>query len=105
MGYKAPNGNQSQLLTFTIVEEGLILDKTSNDFRFAASVAAFGMLLRGSEYKGNITYQDAQKMAEEAAGDNKAGYRKEFITMIDKAASLTKEAALDKNKADTSSNK
>jgi Ca-activated chloride channel family protein len=53
-----------------------------DNFRWSASVAAFGMLLRESEYVKNYTYSDVAALAESARGEDKEGYRIEFINMV-----------------------
>ena len=55
----------------------------SDDFKFSASVAAFGMLLRDSEYKGTATYDKIIEWAKEAKGSDKNGYRAEFIRLVE----------------------
>ena len=87
--YKQPDGDTSTKLTFPIVDEGLKFGQASRDVRFAASVAAFGMLLRNSQYKGNVTYDAVLEIATEAARGDKSGYRKEFLAMIARAKELT----------------
>ena len=42
-------------------------DKLSADFRFAASVAAFGQLLRGGKYVGHFGYDDVAALAQRRA--------------------------------------
>jgi len=67
----------------TIVQKkGIAPSQTSNNFRFAASVASFGMLLRDSEHKGTATYAQVLELAEGARGLDKEGYRAEFISMV-----------------------
>jgi protein containing von willebrand factor len=66
------------------------LSDTSVDFRFAASVAEFGMLLRESDNKANASYEQVVKLAEEATGDDPEGYRKEFVRLVKSAQLLAK---------------
>src|SRR5262249_11344621 len=51
--YKEPKEEQSKLLTETVRDNDAALEQASVDHRFAAAVAAFGMLLRDSPYKGS----------------------------------------------------
>lgn len=62
------------------------MDRTSNDFRFSAAVASFGMLLRKSAYSGNSSYQSILDLANPARGTDKYRYRAEFIQLVEKAA-------------------
>ena len=89
--YKEPDGNKSSLLTFPIQYNILDIGQTSSDYRFAASVAAFGMLLRDSEHKGNANWKDTYDLAKKSLGSDKEGYRAEFLTLVDKAKSLSKK--------------
>ncbi len=79
MRYKNPDERKSQLLELPIQNE--LKDKTSDDFRFSAAVASFGMLLRKSEFMGNTTINSVVKLAEGAKGADAEGYRSEFIRL------------------------
>jgi Ca-activated chloride channel family protein len=82
--YKEPDGNESRLLSFALrnKKDNTIL---SDNFRFAAAVAGFGMLLRNSPYKGTADYATVRAQALQALGNDREGYRKEFIGLVDKA--------------------
>lgn len=86
--YKEPDGETSQLLEFPITDEGRTLGKSTPDFRFAAAVAAFGMILRDSPYKGVSTPDFVAELAGEGLGDDAHGYRAEFVTLVQRAATL-----------------
>jgi Ca-activated chloride channel family protein len=58
------------------------LNKTSDDFRWSAAVAASGMLLRESEYVKDFTMDNVLKLAQTARGLDQEGYRIEFINMM-----------------------
>jgi Ca-activated chloride channel family protein len=81
--YKAPDGARSRLIEQAVLDRDTKPEKASDNFRWAAAVAEFGMLLRDSEYKGKTTYLHCQRLAESAKGDDPNGYRREFIEMID----------------------
>jgi Ca-activated chloride channel family protein len=85
--YKDPTGTRSRLLSAPVVDRGG--SAASPDMRFASAVAAFGMLLRGSESKGTATYDLVLALAREARGEDPEGYRAEFITMVDRARMLS----------------
>ena len=61
-------------------------EEASDDFRFAASVAGFGMYLRRSKHRGAIHAELLQRIASSAIGEDEAGYRSEFIDLIRKAS-------------------
>ncbi|MDQ6612169.1 MAG: VWA domain-containing protein [Gemmatimonadota bacterium] len=81
--YKRPGDSTSQLMTH-VVDTRDDRVTASNDFRFAASVASFGMLLRNSDYKGNANGASVLTMAREAAGRDDGGYRAEFVRLVER---------------------
>lgn len=86
--YKQPDGNKSILMEEVIKDTGLQLQNSSDNFRFAAAVAEFGLLLRASEFKGEATYDHASKLAEAAKGKDTNGYRAELVTLMGKMKDL-----------------
>ncbi|MCB9304400.1 MAG: von Willebrand factor type A domain-containing protein [Lewinellaceae bacterium] len=86
--YKQPDGVTSKLIDHPVLDKGEQLDNSSDNFRWSAAVAEFGLLLRGSEFKGNATYAHAGKLARSAKGKDANGYRRELIDMIDTMKSL-----------------
>jgi Ca-activated chloride channel family protein len=93
--YKKPDADTSELLEYPIAKGSVAtLERLSPDFRFAASVAAFGQLLRGGKYVGNFGYKDVEQLARGAVGEDSEGYRREFVSLVKLADALTpKEAA------------
>jgi len=87
--YKEPAGSVSRLLSFPIVDDGISLASTSGDFKFAAAVASFGMILRHSEHSGEFTLHDAAELAREGVGADRFGYRGEFIDIVESAERMT----------------
>lgn len=86
--YKKPNEEVSKLIVHPLVDNQVSLNKTSDDFRWSASVAAFGMLLRESEYIKNFSYDQVVQLAQGAKGEDKEGYRIEFINMAKSFGSI-----------------
>jgi Ca-activated chloride channel family protein len=86
--YKEPTADKSELLTFPVKGADHALADTSTDFRFAASVAAFGMLLRESEHRGDANYDLVLQLAEAGRADDKSGYRAEFLQLVKLAKAL-----------------
>ena len=80
--YKKPDEDVSKLIVHPLIDSNIILSKTSDNFRWSASVAAFGMLLRDSEYIKNFNYDAVVQMAQNSKGEDKEGYRIEFINMV-----------------------
>ncbi|MCL1471343.1 vWA domain-containing protein [Argonema antarcticum] len=86
--YKLPNQTNSQLLTTPVLDKGLKLKDASTNFRFASAVAAFGMILRDSEYKGKASFDEILKLANESKDVDLDGYRAEFIRLVQKSKTL-----------------
>ncbi|MBD3322713.1 MAG: DUF3520 domain-containing protein [Chitinivibrionales bacterium] len=84
--YKDPNGSKSKLIAKTL-KNGRS-NRLSQNFMFSAAVAGFGMLLRDSEFKGDLTWEQVAQMAKISRGDDPEGYRAEFIRMVEKAGLL-----------------
>jgi Ca-activated chloride channel family protein len=78
--YKGPQENRSVLLI-----ERLVAGKqapATETFRFASAVAEFGLLLRNSEHRGNASAASVMERAQGALGDDRDGYRAEFIDLV-----------------------
>ncbi|MBN1798404.1 MAG: VWA domain-containing protein [Spirochaetales bacterium] len=88
--YKAPDGKESKLLTEPIAYDMITFESTSNNFRFAACVAEFGLILRNSEFKGTASYSQVLELAKRSQGNDKEGYRREFIELVKLAEALSK---------------
>ena len=88
--YKAPDGDTSKLLEWTVDKKEInpVLVKASDDFRFAAAVAGFGQTLRGGKYTGEFGFDDVAALARNARGKDTFGYRGEFLSLVNLAASL-----------------
>lgn len=92
--YKAPGDDASRLIEHPIERKAMLmrLEQTSQRYRFAAAVAAFGQLLRGGDYLGNFGYPEVLALARQARGDDPFGYRGEFISLVNLAQSLDGES-------------
>ena len=88
--YKQPDGDISSLIEQPVVDTGLAFSSATADTRFAAAVAAFGMLLRDSPHKGNATFELVSDLAGGAVINDVNGYRAEFLTLVQKASQLPK---------------
>ncbi len=86
--YKQPAGSTSQLIEVPVADSGESFSQSSTDFRFAAAVAAFGMLLRNSPHKGAATYGEVLNIARDTLGKDQGGYRGEFVKLVAKAQKL-----------------
>jgi Ca-activated chloride channel homolog len=77
--YQPPQGGASRLLSWPVHESA---GPPSGDYTFASAVAAFGMLLRNSEHRGNVTWTDVRRLAEAGRGADADGDRAGFIRLI-----------------------
>lgn len=80
--YKEPEGSTSKLIVNGLIDKEIALDETSDNFRWSAAVAGFGMLLRDSEFKGDLTYNDVIELAKSSKGKDEQGYRIELINLV-----------------------
>lgn len=88
MRYKPIKEEKSRLIEKTVLDENIKFAKTSENFRFASAVAGFGMLLRDSQFKNDLTAKDVIKIAKESKGYDEEGYRTEFIGLVEKYSLL-----------------
>ena len=91
--YKGPeDGIEDEAKEFSVplTDSGNGWENSSKDFRFASSVAGFGMLLRNSKFGGQVNYDLLLELASEGIGDDKNGLRKEFVELVKKAKAITR---------------
>ena len=90
--YKDPKVKDTKSVEITepLVFNKKALKETSTDYRFAASVAEFGILLRDNSNKANATYDQVIELAEGAIGKDPEGYRKEFVRLVKSVKILPK---------------
>lgn len=86
--YKQPKGETSEWITLPVSDAGKPLANASGEFRFAAAVTCWGMLLRSSEHKGTATYDRVIELSQEARGQDPGGYRSEFLQLARQAKRL-----------------
>ncbi|WP_298518359.1 von Willebrand factor type A domain-containing protein [uncultured Kordia sp.] len=86
--YKKPDKKRS--IQLKAVVENEVAKNASDDFNFTAAVALFGMQLRGSEYHNNSKIKDVVNLAELGRGEDKNGYRAEFIRLVKASPMPTK---------------
>ncbi len=92
--YKQPAGKKSRLIEQVIktTDVETRLANTSDRYRFSASVASFGQLLRGGKYIDDFGYDDVLELARKSRGNDIFGYRGEFISLVNLARSLSTQA-------------
>jgi Ca-activated chloride channel family protein len=86
--YKEPDQDKSISSEYVIRDAGSRFAAATADFKFAAAVAAFGMVLRESPHKGNATLGSALEWATSGQGADRYGYRQEFIRLVQRATRI-----------------
>ena len=86
--YKEPDGVESRLIEFPLKERGKQFNSASKDFQFAAAVASFGMILRGSQHRGSGNASAVAEIAAGAIGEDPNGLRAEFVDLVRRAEKL-----------------
>ncbi|HSN60003.1 MAG TPA: YfbK domain-containing protein, partial [Ferruginibacter sp.] len=99
--YKTPGNEISKLMVHPVMDKTVSLLKTSENFRFAAAVAEFGLILRQSEFKAQASYASVLQLANKALLYDKEGYRKEFTRMVESAQLLAVKPELINIETDT----
>ncbi len=86
--YKEPSGDVSSKVEFALLDTGARFEDASPDFKFAAAVAGFGMTLRDSPHKGQLTLAQVAEWGRAGLGQDVGGYRAEFLTLVGVADTL-----------------
>ncbi len=86
--YKEPTASESKLLAVAVKDRNTRFANASDNFRFAAAVAEFGMVLRNSPEKGSSTMEQVIATARTARGEDPHGYRAEFVSLAETAQAL-----------------
>lgn len=88
--YKDPDKDASKKIELPFVDNKG--NKVSSDFRFASAVAMFGQLLRGSDFKGNASYDKVINLANQGLANDDKGYRREFVRLVEAVKGLEDSA-------------
>jgi Ca-activated chloride channel family protein len=89
--YKQPDGERSSLLEVPLKDAGQSFQAASPDFKFAAAVAAFGLVLRESPHRGAADLDCVLEWAQAGVGPDDGGLRAEFLGLVEKARALGHE--------------
>lgn len=87
--YKLPKENQSRFFKKVVNNQRIAVQETSNNFRFSAAVASFGLLLIDSKFKGEADTELVLDLAKKSMGEDKNGYREEFIDLVENYETMT----------------
>ena len=97
VGYRTPANGQvqgsaksrpSRSLQMGVADVSRSSDAATADYKFAAAVVGYGLMLRDSPFKGDLTWEKVQTLAEEGQGPDREGYRAEFLQLVRKARGL-----------------
>jgi len=91
--YKHPQDDKSKLVSVVVTNTPVEIASVSDNLRFAAAVASFGMVLRGSKERGSASFDMAQELGRDALGEDRHGYRAEFLRLVAQARDLTGDAS------------
>jgi len=86
--YKEPNADVSVPLELQIFDEGYAFEEASSFMRWTASVAAFAMLLRDSEYKGNCDYEQLNTWLNSTNLADEHGFKAQFKDIVNMASNM-----------------
>jgi Ca-activated chloride channel family protein len=92
--YKDPNADVSKMESIVVENKTIELNNASEDMRFAASVAEYGLLLRNSQFKQNSNFNQIITLAKGAKGKDDQGYRAEFIRLAESTRDMAKSNTL-----------
>ena len=85
MRYKKPDGDKSILIEKAHTAAEMTRKEPSADFRFASAVAEFALILEDSMHKGDASFAKLIERARSAKGEDREGYRAEFIRLAEAA--------------------
>ena len=97
VGYRSPANGQvqgsaesrpSRSLQMGVADVTRSSDAATADYKFAAAVVGYGLMLRDSPFKGDLTWEKVQTLAEDGQGPDREGYRAEFLQLVRKARGL-----------------
>ena len=86
--YKQPKQDISKLLSVPLRGPVKLFETASENTRFAASVAEWGLLMRESEFKDKASFDQVLDIARKAKGEDKEGYRSEFIRLVETSKNI-----------------
>lgn len=92
--YKQPDADVSKMESVVVNDAHTELNNASEDMRFAAAVAEYGLLLRNSQFQQNATFQQVISLAKGAKGRDEQGYRAEFIRLAESTRDMAKSSTL-----------
>lgn len=87
--YKPPLSDESIPLETPVYNKTLGMEDVSETFMWSAAAAGYAMLLQKSEHAAALNWNMLMEWAQSNIGEDKDGYRKEFLDLIKLAAKLS----------------
>jgi Ca-activated chloride channel family protein len=81
--YKKPDSDTSSEIIQVVKNTNQPFSSSSNDFKFASSVAWFGLVLRNSALIQNKDLKEIEDLAKKGRGKDDEGYRAEFVRLVE----------------------
>lgn len=81
--YKKPDGDKSSEIIQVVKNPNESISSASDDFKFASSIAWFGLVLRNSDLIKNKNLTDIEKLSKKGKGNDEEGYRSEFVRLLE----------------------
>ncbi len=97
--YKQPKASKSTLLVETVKNKVLAYEKSTHDFKFAASIAAWGMKLRNSDYIEKVEYPEIISWAKASKANDEEGYKAEMIRLMKSVQVLSEALSMQNSKS------
>jgi Ca-activated chloride channel homolog len=88
LNYRLVGDNQAVREDYPFVDRGATLSDASEDLKFSASVAAFGMVLSDAPFRGTISPYGILELAQQGLGDDPSGDRREFLELVKRTLKL-----------------
>ena len=88
--YKKPDGDTSSEIVQVVKNSSESISSASDDFKFASSVAWFGLVLRNSDLIKNKDLKEVEKLGKKGRGNDEEGYRAEFVRLVETYRNLNK---------------
>ena len=88
--YKKPDGDKSTEIVQVVKNTNVSLASASDDFKFASSVAWFGLVLRNSKLISEKDLKEVEKLAKKGKSNDSEGYRAEFVRLVETYQSTLK---------------
>ena len=86
--YKNLGSDVSQDLKVSVYDQNVDFQSASENFRFACGITGFGLMVKDSQYKGDLTLEDVKNMVGGALNYDPNGNRNELLKLIDKYSDL-----------------